>query len=223
MTELGGCDAGVLAHPDDGGERSKARRHQRRVVGRVLVTDIAQRGDRGAEAQLEVPLVLLVREDARYTRPARGDAVTDDVSRCATAASEEASWCAAAGSDEAPLMMAAPPMRPARMPRSCASDKEGTFRLRTVPGEAAASGCTSGTASAAAVSHGGSPPDRKETARPFNPRWAPVSTAPTVPECRTDRPTLTPRLMPETTRSGGGPKAPSAATITASAGGASSP
>ncbi len=55
------------------------------------------------------------------------------------------------------------------------------------------------------------------------PSWLAVSAAPTVPECSTERPTLTPRLMPESTRSGLGPTAPSAPAITASAGEASSP
>ena len=55
------------------------------------------------------------------------------------------------------------------------------------------------------------------------PSWLAVSAAPTVPECSTERPTFTPWLMPETTRSGFGPTAPSAPVMTESAGEASSP
>ena len=68
-----------------------------------------------------------------------------------------------------------------------------------------------------------SAPERMETASPEMPSWAPVRAAPTVPEWRTERPTFTPRLMPETIRSGRGPKPPRAPTITVSAGEASSP
>ena len=50
-----------------------------------------------------------------------------------------------------------------------------------------------------------------------------VNAAPTVPECRTERPTFTPWLMPESTRSGLGPTAPSAPAMTDRAGEASSP
>ena len=65
------------------------------------------------------------------------------------------------------------------------------------------------TARSAADSHGsGSPPARSETASALMPSWLAVSAAPTVPECSTDRPTLTPWLMPESTRSGFGPDGP---------------
>ena len=82
----------------------------------------------------------------------------------------------------------------------------------------------SATARSAADSHGiGSSPTRSETASALIPSWLAVSAAPTVPECSTERPTLTPSLMPENTRSGLGPTAPSAPAITESAGEASSP
>ena len=47
----------------------------------------------------------------------------------------------------------------------------------------------------------------------------PDSVAPIVPEWYTDRPTLAPGLIPETTRSNGAPNAPSRANMTHSAGG----
>jgi hypothetical protein len=57
------------------------------------------------------------------------------------------------------------------------------------------------------------------TATPETPPLRPVSVAPIVPEWYTERPTLTPGLMPETMRSNGSPNAPSRANITHSAGG----
>ena len=66
-------------------------------------------------------------------------------------------------------------------------------------------------------------PARSETARALMPSWLAVSAAPTVPECSTERPTFTPWLMPESTRSGLGPTAPSAPAMTERAGEASSP
>ena len=69
------------------------------------------------------------------------------------------------------------------------------------------------------VSHGtGSSPQAMLTARPRTPNWAAVSVAPTVPECSTDRPVLSPWLMPETTRSGRGPNPSMQARMTARAG-----
>ncbi len=58
-----------------------------------------------------------------------------------------------------------------------------------------------------------------EMAMPWMPPMRPVTAAPTVPEWYTDRPTLAPGLMPDTTRSNGSPKAPIRANITHSAGG----
>ena len=55
------------------------------------------------------------------------------------------------------------------------------------------------------------------------PSWLAVSAAPTVPEWSTERPTLTPWLMPESTRSGLGPTAPRAPAMTERAGEASRP
>src|SRR3954454_12073439 len=52
----------------------------------------------------------------------------------------------------------------------------------------------------------------------WHPRAAAVRAAPTVPECRTARPAFAPGLMPDSTRSGGGPKAPSTAMTTMNAG-----
>ena len=58
-------------------------------------------------------------------------------------------------------------------------------------------------------------------ARPCEPKVRAVNAAPTVPEWITECPVLIPALMPDTTRSNGSPKAPSAAAITASPGGPS--
>ncbi len=79
-------------------------------------------------------------------------------------------------------------------------------------------------ARSAADSQGsGSAPARSETAMALMPSWLAVSAAPTVPECRIERPTFTPWLMPESTRSGLGPTAPSAPAMTERAGEASRP
>ena len=88
----------------------------------------------------------------------------------------------------------------------------------------AASAGTMPAARATGVSHGtGSSPQAMLTASPRTPNWAPVSVAPTVPEWSAERPALTPWLMPETTRSGRGPKPSMQARMTASAGGPSMP
>ena len=80
------------------------------------------------------------------------------------------------------------------------------------------------TASSAADSQGSGPsPTRSETANALIPSWLAVSAAPTVPEWSTERPTLTPWLMPESTRSGLGPTAPRAPAMTERAGEASRP
>src|SRR5271156_4549966 len=121
-------------------------------------------------------------------------------------------------------MSPAEPMRPRRTPRSSDNGNAGTFRLKTVRGGASNKTGNTVTAKEDAVSHGwGSAPVLSDTANAFRPIWAAVSAAPTVPECRTDRPTFTPRLIPETTRSGVGPNAPNLPTIVESAGDASSP
>src|SRR5262249_38971671 len=57
------------------------------------------------------------------------------------------------------------------------------------------------------------------TATPVTPPLRAVMAAPTVPEWYTARPTLAPGLMPDTTRSNGGPNAPSRENITHRAGG----
>ena len=91
-------------------------------------------------------------------------------------------------------------------------------------GGAATSSGMRATARSAADSHGsGTAPARSDTASPLIPSWLAVRTAPTVPECKMERPTFTPWLMPDSTRSGFGPTAPSAPAITERAGDASSP
>ena len=133
------------------------------------------------------------------------------------------------GASQAPvpraaLMRPAPLTRAQRRPRISARGRWGTFRLRTVRAGAATSSGMSATARSAADSHGSGPsPTRSETASALIPSWLAVSAAPTVPEWSTERPTLTPWLMPESTRSGLGPTAPSAPAMTESAGEASSP
>ena len=93
-----------------------------------------------------------------------------------------------------------------------------------MPAGAEASSGTSAAASSAAESHGsGSAPERNDTASVLMPSWPAVSAAPTVPEWSTERPTLTPWLIPDTTRSGRGPMAPSAPAMTESAGDAARP
>ena len=57
------------------------------------------------------------------------------------------------------------------------------------------------------------------TATPDMPPLRAVRQAPIVPEWYTDRPTLAPGLMPDTTRSNGSPNSPSRAYSTHSAGG----
>ena len=124
----------------------------------------------------------------------------------------------------ADLMSPAPLTRAQRTPRMSAAPRWGTFRLSTVRGGAPARSGMSATARSAADSHGSGPsPTRSDTARALIPSWLAVRAAPTVPEWSTDRPTLTPWLMPESTRSGLGPTAPSAPAITERAGEASSP
>src|SRR5438094_589294 len=58
------------------------------------------------------------------------------------------------------------------------------------------------------------------TARPERPMLAAVSAAPTVPEWSVERPVFGPGLIPETTTSGGSPKAPRRPMITMRAGAA---
>ena len=100
----------------------------------------------------------------------------------------------------------------------------GTLRLNVVPAAACSSTGTSAAAMAAGVSHGtGSSPQRIETARQRSPKCAPVSAAPTVPECMAERPTFMPWLIPDSTMSGRGPNPPTQARITARAGGPSMP
>jgi hypothetical protein len=55
------------------------------------------------------------------------------------------------------------------------------------------------------------------------PYAAAVNAAPTVPECRIARPALAPRLMPDTTSSGAGPKVSRVASTTMYAGEAATP
>jgi len=84
----------------------------------------------------------------------------------------------------------------------------------TLSTTASSASITHGSASAtawAAVSHSISVPTSMETAIPRQPWVEPVNVAPTVPECRIACPVLMPRLMPDSTRSGGGPNAPRAA------------
>ncbi len=70
----------------------------------------------------------------------------------------------------------------------------------------------SATASSAADSHGsGFAPARSETASALIPSWLAVSAAPTVPEWSTERPTLTPWLMPGEHEVGLGPDRPESA------------
>ena len=79
-------------------------------------------------------------------------------------------------------------------------------------------------ARAAGVCQGtGSEPKRIEAARERRPKWAAVKAAPMVPECRAERPTLMPWLIPESTMSGRGPNPPTQARMTAKAGGPSMP
>ncbi len=85
------------------------------------------------------------------------------------------------------------PSRPWRSPRRASGSTAGTLRLSTVPGGWATSAGTMAVASWTGVSHGmGSRPQAMLTASPRMPNWAPVSVAPTVPECKADRPALTP-------------------------------
>ena len=106
----------------------------------------------------------------------------------------------------ADLINPAPLTRAQRTPRMSASGRCGTLRFSTVRTGASTSIGRSATARSAADSHGwGSSPARRETASALIPSWLAVSAAPTVPEWSTERPTLTPWLMPERTRSGFGP------------------
>ena len=53
-----------------------------------------------------------------------------------------------------------------------------------------------------------------DTAIARRPALAAVRQAPTVPECSTALPALAPRLMPDSTRVGASPKAPSRPSVT---------
>lgn len=93
----------------------------------------------------------------------------------------------------------------------------GAFRFNTVRLGASISRSNISTANAAAVDQyqgWSSAVSAALTANPDSPKFCPASAAPTVPECRTARPVLAPALIPDTIRSGGGPKAPSRATTT---------
>jgi hypothetical protein len=97
----------------------------------------------------------------------------------------------------------------------------GTLRFSTVPTACSIRNGRRPVASRAAVSQwnrAGARPVSKDTAIPRRPFTPAVSAAPTVPECRMARPTLAPRLIPDSTTSGGLPKAPWVAIIVIKAG-----
>ena len=66
-------------------------------------------------------------------------------------------------------------------------------------------------------------PVSRDTATPRQPRVDAVSAAPTVPEWRMAWPVLRPRLIPDRTRSGGGPNAPRTASSEMNPGAAANP
>ena len=79
-------------------------------------------------------------------------------------------------------------------------------------------------ASVTGVSQGtGSVAQAMLTATPRSPNWAAVKAAPTVPECRAERPAFMPLFTPDTIMSGRGPNPSMQAKMTAKAGGPSTP
>ena len=104
-----------------------------------------------------------------------------------------------------------------RMPPIRPTGRFGTLTLMTVSSSVVVTSGSSWPAICPAVSQwqcAGSSPTSSENAIARHPFSEPVSAAPTVPECSTARPVLAPRLIPESTSSGGLPKAPRAAMVT---------